>query len=52
MNTFAAVMTGKGAGAISTVQVFGDSAETVVKKIFTPAAAMQTEFKTGEILLG
>ena len=45
-------MTGKGTGAISTVQVFGDSAETVVKKIFTPAAAMPAKFKTGEILLG
>lgn len=45
-------MTGKGTGAISTVQVFGDSAEAVIKKLFTPAAAMQTEFKTGEILLG
>ena len=45
-------MTGKGTGAISTVQVFGDSAEAVIKKIFTPAAAMQTEFKTGKILLG
>ena len=52
MNTFAAVMTGKGTGAISTVQVFGDSAEAVIKKIFTPAAAMQAEFKTGKILLG
>ncbi len=45
-------MTGKGTGAISTVQVFGDSAEAVVKKIFTPARTMQTEFNTGEILLG
>ena len=45
-------MTGKGTGAISTIQVFGDSAEVVVKKIFTPAAAMQAEFKTGNILLG
>ena len=45
-------MTGKGTGAISTVQVFGDSAEEVVKNIFTPAAAMQAEFKTGKILLG
>ncbi|MCP4612283.1 MAG: GTP-binding protein [Planctomycetes bacterium] len=52
MNTFAAVMTGKGTGAISTIQVFGDSAEAVVKKIFTPTAAMQAEFKTGKILLG
>ena len=45
-------MTGKGTGAISTVQVLGDSAEAVVKKIFTPAAAMPAKFKTGEILLG
>jgi tRNA modification GTPase len=52
MNTFAAVMTGKGTGAISTVQVFGDSAEDVVKKIFKPAGTKPDEFKTGEILLG
>ena len=52
MNTFAAVMTGKGTGAISTVQVFGDSAEAVVKKIFKPAGTKPAEFKTGEILLG
>ena len=45
-------MTGKGTGAISTVQVFGDSAEAVVKKIFTPAAAMPAKFKAGKILLG
>jgi tRNA modification GTPase len=52
MNTFAAVMTGKGTGAISTVQVFGDSAEDVVKKIFKPAGTKPAKFKTGEILLG
>ncbi len=52
MNTFAAVMTGKGTGAISTVQVFGDSAEAVVKKIFKPTGTKPAEFKTGEILLG
>ncbi|MHC4728084.1 MAG: GTPase [Planctomycetota bacterium] len=52
MNTFAAVMTGKGTGAISTVQVYGDSAEAIVKKIFTPAGTKPVEFKTGEILLG
>jgi len=52
MNTFAAVMTGKGTGAISTVQVFGDSAEAVVKKIFKPAGTKSAKFKTGEILLG
>jgi tRNA modification GTPase len=52
MNTFAAVMTGKGTGAISTVQVFGDSAQDVVKKIFKPAGTKPAKFKTGEILLG
>jgi tRNA modification GTPase len=52
MNTFAAVMTGKGTGAISTVQLFGDSAEAVVKKIFKPTGTKPAKFKTGEILLG
>jgi len=52
MNTFAAVMTGKGTGAISTVQVFGDSAEAIVKKIFKPAGTKPAKFETGEILLG
>jgi tRNA modification GTPase len=52
MNTFAAVMTGKGTGAISTVQVFGDFAEDVVKKIFKLAGTKAAKFKTGEILLG
>ncbi len=45
-------MTGKGTGAISTVQVFGGSAEAVVKKIFKPAGTKPAKFKTGEILLG
>ena len=52
MSIFAAVMTGKGTGAISIVQVFGDSAEAVVKKIFKPTGTKPAEFKTGEILLG
>jgi tRNA modification GTPase len=52
MSTFAAVMTGKGTGAISTIQVFGDSAEAIIKKIFKPPGIMPAEFKTGEILLG
>jgi hypothetical protein len=37
MSVFAAVMTGKGTGAISTIEVFGDTAEAVTKKIFNPA---------------
>ncbi|MBW8001297.1 MAG: GTP-binding protein [Planctomycetes bacterium] len=34
MSVFAAVMTGLGAGAISTIGVCGESAETIIKKIF------------------
>ncbi len=52
MTVFAAVMTGKGTSAISTVQVFGDSAEAVVKKIFKPARKKPPKFKAGKILLG
>jgi tRNA modification GTPase len=49
MSAFAAVTTGKGTGAIATVQLFGDSAETIIKKIFSPAGKT---FKPGKILLG
>jgi tRNA modification GTPase len=52
MGTFAAVMTGKGTGAISTIQIFGDSAGDVVGKIFEPAGKGRAEFKTKKILLG
>jgi len=52
MDCFAAVMTGKGTGAIATVQVIGNSAEAVIKKVFKPAGAKPFKFQTGEILLG
>ena len=52
MGVFAAVMTGKGTGAISSVQVFGDSAETVIKKIFKPAGKETPTFEPGVICLG
>ncbi len=52
MTAFAAVMTGKGTGAISTIQVFGDTAEAVIKKIFKPARTKPPTFQTGSILLG
>jgi len=52
MTVFAAVMTGKGTGAISTIQVFGNSAEDAIRKIFKPAATKPVKFKTSEILLG
>ena len=52
MSVFAAVMTGKGTAAISTIQVFGDAAEAIIKKIFKPAGSKPAEYKTGKILLG
>ncbi|MHC4572103.1 MAG: GTPase [Planctomycetota bacterium] len=52
MSVFAAVMTGKGTGAISGVQIFGDSAEIVIKKIFKPAGEKPPTFKPGAICLG
>jgi tRNA modification GTPase len=52
MSTFAAVMTGRAAAAISTIQLFGDSAEDIIKKIFKPENAKTPEFVTGKILLG
>lgn len=52
MNCLAAVMTGKGTGAISTIQLFGDSAGNTIKQIFEPAGKGQAKFETGQILLG
>ncbi len=52
MSVFAAVMTGKGTGAISTIQVLGNSAKAVIKKIFKPAGKKPATLKPGEILLG
>lgn len=49
---FAAVMTGKGTGAISTVQVFGENSESVIEKIFKPTSQRLPRFETGKILLG
>ena len=52
MSTLAAVMTGKGTGAISTIQVFGDTAEAIIKEVFKPVGSKAAEFTTGKILLG
>jgi len=52
MTAFAAVMTGKGTGAISTIQVFGDTAEAVIKRIFKSAGEIPETYQTGKILLG
>jgi len=52
MSIFAAVMTGQGTGAISTIQLFGDKAEGVLKKIFKPVSTKPVTFELGQILLG
>ncbi|MCX5635170.1 MAG: 50S ribosome-binding GTPase [Planctomycetota bacterium] len=52
MSIFAAVMTGQGTGAISTIQLFGDKAEGVLKKVFKPSGSKPATFGLGQILLG
>ena len=52
MAAFAAVMTGKGTGALSTIQLFGAQAEAVIQKIFKPAGQKQANLQPGKILLG
>ncbi len=52
MSTFAAVMTGKGTGAISTIQVYGEGSETIIKRIFKPSGTKTPSFNPGKILLG
>jgi tRNA modification GTPase len=52
MSVFAAVMTGKGTGAIATIELCGDSAADILKRIFTPQGQKPAEFSTGKILLG
>jgi tRNA modification GTPase len=52
MNVLAAVMTGKGTGAISTIQLFGESAEAILEKIFKPAGPEATTFEVGTIIDG
>ena len=45
-------MTGRGVGAISSIGLFGDGAEVVLRKIFKPTSGDAAEFKAGEIFLG
>lgn len=52
MSIFAAVMTGTGTGALSTIQVFGDTTEELIKQLFTPTGAGPAKFEAGKILLG
>lgn len=52
MDAFAALMTGPGAGAIATVGLCGESAESILRKVFKPAGPQSPAFETGRILLG
>ncbi len=52
MSAFAAVTTGKGTGAIAVIQVFGNLAESIITKIFSPIGKKPAVFKPGKILLG
>lgn len=45
-------MTGKGTGAISTIELFGDSAQSVLGEIFNSGGGETPRFETGRILLG
>jgi tRNA modification GTPase len=51
MSVFAAVMTGKGTGAIATIQLYGDSAADILKQILPTQPQKYVEFTTGKILL-
>lgn len=48
----AALMTGPGAGAIATIELFGESAQTVLKGLFKLAGGGAAPFDTGQIVLG
>ncbi len=52
MSTLAAVMTGQGTGAISTIQICGEKSESVLRKIFRPTGSKTALFKAGQILVG
>jgi tRNA modification GTPase len=52
IETIAAVTTGKGTGAIATIELFGKGAEAVLKKIFYRAGEKSPGFGVGKILVG
>ncbi len=52
MAVCAAVMTGPGMGAIATVQLFGDAAPDVLRKVFQIRGGRPFEPVTGQVLLG
>jgi tRNA modification GTPase len=52
MSVLAAVMTGRGMGAIATVQLFGDAAPAVLQATFQRKGGRPFESRDGRILLG
>jgi tRNA modification GTPase len=52
IETIAAVTTGKGTGAIATIELFGKGAAAVLKKIFYGVGEKSPEFGVGRILIG
>jgi len=52
MAVYAAVMTGPGAGAIATIELFGDSAQAVLETIFQPSGGGAVSLDAGRILIG
>jgi len=52
MSAFAAVMTGRGVGAIATIQLIGDAAEAILVGVFRRADDKPLELTAGRILLG
>ena len=45
-------MTGKGTGAIATIQLSGGAAQVILQQVFKPAGSKPAEFRPGRILLG
>ncbi len=52
MSAFAAVMTGRGSGAIATVQLVGDATEAILTRVFRRESEKPLDLMTGRILLG
>jgi tRNA modification GTPase len=52
MTVLAAVMTGPGTGAIATIQLFGDSASSILRQVFVPTGGKPPVFEIGHVLLG
>jgi tRNA modification GTPase len=52
MSAFAAVMTGRGMGAVATIEVTGDGAEAILTTLVRRTGNRPLESTTGQILLG